>query len=222
MVLVLKVSPSNLVYLREVYLAQSFLIYIYNPLGDILRKHGIPHHFYADDSQEYAFFEVEDYKMESVVHDIRVWYTQNFLKSNDDKTEILIMFSKFSPTFYKFPIVVGDYAINPSIRVKNLGVTIDQKLNMSNHINHVVSIAFLKLRELYFYRRFLTQDSLKILVHAYITSRVDYCNSLLIGLPNSMLRKLQAVLNASVRLISSTRNTRSYNTCYERPTLASS
>ena len=119
------------------------------PLRDILSKHGIPHHFYADDSQEYAFFEVQDYKitaskMESVVHDIRVWYTQNFLKSNDDKTEILIMFSKFSPTFYKFPIVVGDYAINPSIRVKNLGVTIDRKLNMSNRINHVVSIAFLE------------------------------------------------------------------------------
>ena len=40
-----------------------------------------------------------------------------------------------------------------------------------------------------------------MLVHAYITSRVDYCNSLLYGLPNYQLNKLQRVLNASARLV---------------------
>ena len=55
------------------------------------------------------------------------------------------------------------------------------------------------------YRRFLTKDSLIVLVHAFITSRVDYCNSLFTGLPYVLLRKLQSVLNASARLISGTR-----------------
>ena len=144
--------------------------------------------------------------MEQLVHEMRVWYNDNFLMSNDDKTEILILFSKFSPSFYKFPIVVGDYAINPATHVKNLGVIFDQNLNMSNHVNHIVSLAFLKIRELYFHRRYLTQESLKILVHAYITNRVDYCNSLLVGLPyDTLLKKLQSVLHASARLISGTR-----------------
>ena len=84
-------------------------------------------------------------------------------------------------------------------------MTIDQNLTMTNHINNVVSTAFMKLRELYFYRRFLSKDSLIVLVHAFITSRVDYCNSLFTGLPNVLLRKLQSVLNASARLISGTR-----------------
>ena len=41
----------------------------------------------------------------------------------------------------------------------------------------------------------------EMLVHAFITSRVDYCNSLLYGLPNYRLNKLQRVLNASARLV---------------------
>ena len=76
---------------------------------------------------------------------------------------------------------------------------------MTNHVNNVVSTAFLKLRELYFYRRYLTKESLIVLVHAFITSRVDYCNSLLTGLPTTLLRKLQSILNASARLVSGTR-----------------
>ena len=76
---------------------------------------------------------------------------------------------------------------------------------MINHINHLVSLAFLKIREIYFHRRYLTKESLETLVHAYITNRVDYCNSLLVGLPNNLLRKLQSILNASARLVSGTR-----------------
>ena len=50
-------------------------------------------------------------------------------------------------------------------------------------------------------RRFLSFDSTKALVHALITSRVDYCNSLLYGLPATQLNKIQRVLNAAARLV---------------------
>ena len=36
-------------------------------------------------------------------------------------------------------------------------------------------------------------------MHAFITSRVDYCNSLLYGLPASQLNKVQRVLNTAAR-----------------------
>ena len=50
-------------------------------------------------------------------------------------------------------------------------------------------------------RKYLSRESTEMLVHAFMTSRVDYCNSLLYGLPNCQLHKLQRVLNASARLV---------------------
>ena len=49
-----------------------------------------------------------------------------------------------------------------------------------------------------FTHRFLSTDTTKALVHAFVTSRVDYCNSLLYGLPAS---QVQPVLNSAARLV---------------------
>ena len=53
-------------------------------------------------------------------------------------------------------------------------------------------------------RNLLTFDAAKILVHALIISRLDYCNSLFTGLPKSALDKLQLIMNAAARLITRT------------------
>ena len=46
-------------------------------------------------------------------------------------------------------------------------------------------------------RKYLSRPVTESLVHAFITSRVDYCNSLLYGLPNSHVMKLQRIQNAA-------------------------
>jgi hypothetical protein len=56
-------------------------------------------------------------------------------------------------------------------------------------------------RQLRFVRRCVTDDSAKMLVHAFISSRVDLCNSLLFEAMMQVTRKLQAVLNSFARLI---------------------
>lgn len=48
---------------------------------------------------------------------------------------------------------------------------------------------------------FLSTDTTKALKHAFVTSRVDYCNSILYSLPASHLNKVRRVLNATARLL---------------------
>ena len=161
------------------------------PLGDIIRNHGIPYHMYADDSQKYAIFKLHEYcatitKMESLVCDIRSWYAQNMLKCNDPKTDMMVISSKYQPISDHLPLKVGNCDITATKKIRNLGVIMDEHLTMVSHVNHIVQLAFLKIREISYYRKFLTSSATKTLVHAYITSRLDYCNGLLCGLPNSL------------------------------------
>ena len=86
--------------------------------------------------------------------------------------------------------------------VRNLGSWFDSQLSMSTHISKLCSSAFFYLHNTSRIHKFLSPVETKSLVHAFVTSRVDYCNSLLYGLPASQLNKVQRVLNTTARLVS--------------------
>ena len=70
----------------------------------------------------------------------------------------------------------------------------------------VVSVtSFHSLRQLRRVRRLLDTESTMTLVHAFVMSRLDYCNILLAGSPKIVIDKLQRVMNAAVRIVSGTR-----------------
>lgn len=76
---------------------------------------------------------------------------------------------------------------------------------MDQHISKICSTAHQQLYSIGKIRSYLTKSSTEKLVHALITSRIDYCNSLLYGLPASKLNRLQRVQNTAARLITKTR-----------------
>ena len=120
-------------------------------------------------------------------------------------TWFLVVSSKHKPISDHIAVSVGDCSISSSYNVKNLGVLVDNHLTLVSHVNRTIQAAFLKLREMSYYWKFLTHEATKTLVHAYVTSRLDYCNGLLYGLPKGTLYRLQSVLNTAARLVTFTR-----------------
>ena len=59
----------------------------------------------------------------------------------------------------------------------------------------------LQLHLIHQIRKFLSPESMKTLVHVFVTSHLDYCNSLLFGIPKYQTDRLQKVVNNIARLI---------------------
>ena len=74
-------------------------------------------------------------------------------------------------------------------------------LSMAPHVVAVCKSSFFHLPNIFKIRKFLSFHSAETLVHAFITSKVNYCNSLLYGQPKCVLQDLKRVLNCSARLI---------------------
>ena len=91
------------------------------------------------------------------------------------------------------------YAFSTSVR--NLGVTLDSSLSFSDHITNLTRSCYYHPRRLTAIRRSVSSLVLISIVHAFICSRIDYCNSLFVGVPKVRLSPLQSVHNAAARLI---------------------
>ena len=73
-------------------------------------------------------------------------------------------------------------------------------MRMNVHIGEICSKAFPGLYNIRQIRKFLTMISTKTLIHAFVSSHLDYCNALLFGLPKYQLARLQKVQNAAGRV----------------------
>jgi len=72
---------------------------------------------------------------------------------------------------------------------------------MSCHIKNIVKGAFYHLRNIAKIRKYINTATAEVLVHSFVRSKLDFCNSLLYGLPKYEINKLQSVLNAAARVI---------------------
>ena len=85
--------------------------------------------------------------------------------------------------------------------VKNLGVILDSSLSMTNFVSATARACYFHLRRISQIRKYLTTEATAKLVVSLILSRIDYCNSLLSGLPDSTIHTLQRVQNNAACLV---------------------
>ena len=191
-----------------------FILYI-KFLQRIASKYGLSIQLYADDSQLYISFhpsrpsELNDI-VESVnkcLAEIKSWMVQNFMKLNESKTQLLIIgkplvLQKFN---LSMEIQFGSTEITPTEckgdKWKSLGVKLDEALNMERQINSVRQKCGWTMNNIRTIGRYLDESTKLMLVKQLIISKLDFCNSLYMNLPNKRLRKLKSILNGCVRFI---------------------
>lgn len=177
------------------------------PLGHIIQNNSISYHNYADDTQLYlALSPRDDTPLESLslcLNQITNWMSYNFLQLNTDKTEVIIFGKKDERT--RIAALLDTQGLTAKDSVKNLGVIIDSELNFDGHIKAVTKSAFYHLKNIAKLRDFMSVNDLEKLVHAFMSSRIDYCNSLLIGLPKKNIKRLQLIQNAAARVLTKTK-----------------
>ena len=96
---------------------------------------------------------------------------------------------------------VGQSSIKPSTSCRNLGAIFDNNQKMDIHISSVCRVTHFHLRNIGAIRSHLTDSATASLVHLLVTSRLDYCNSLLYGLPDNQLNRLQHIQNIAARIV---------------------
>ncbi len=84
---------------------------------------------------------------------------------------------------------------------RNLGILFDSSLKFDKQISAVVKSCFYQLRLLSKVKPFLSRKNLETAIHAFISSRLDYCNSLYFSISQSSISRLQLVQNAAARLL---------------------
>jgi hypothetical protein len=129
--------------------------------------------------------------------------SSNRLKLNPEKTQFAWFGSQQQLQKVDVsPFVMPDGSvIQPTLNLCGLGVLLDPQLSMEAHANRLLRCCSFQLRQLRCVRTSLTTETATALVHAFISCRVDYCNSLFYCANSRVTRKLQSILNSAARLI---------------------
>ena len=183
-----------------------------SPLGDIARRVGLSYHLYADDTQLYVAFkpgttdQVCCQQIQDCLVAMQEWMNSNFLKLNNDKTDVILIGSRHQHSLFKMEhITLNGHDLPLSESVRDLGVILDNRLNMNDHITSVCKSANYHLRNIAKIRRYLSESDAVKVIHALVSSRIDYCNAVLAGLPNSSISRLQRVQNNAARVLARVR-----------------
>ena len=212
-----KSNYNNKKYIKDTYMELLTHIMLSNyptsqyasKLFDIIKGH-LPHvHIYADDTQSYLSFKPDTAvnandavnAMEVCIRDFRTRMLHDKPKLNDNKTEFILIGTRQQLAKVDgISLCVGDSKVSPVKSAKNLGTWIDSNLHFKVNVNNTCKAAYHHLTNVRRIRKYLYEKASQTLIHALVIGRIDYCNSILYGLPARELTKLQRLQNSAARI----------------------
>ena len=191
-----------------------FILYIKH-LQIIAAKYGLSIKLYADDSQLYISFhpnrpcEFHDIteRINRCLAEIKAWMVENFMKLNETKTELLVMGKPLvlEKCNLEVKLQFGDTTITPTEckgdSWKSLGVKLDKCLSMERQLNSVKQKCSWTMNNIRRIGYYLDEEVKIMMIKQLVISKLDYCNSLYMNLPQKRLKKLKSILNGGVRFI---------------------
>ena len=130
--------------------------------------------------------------------------------SDPEKAELAVLLKKYRHVFSQGPLDMGrtdvvqheiDMGDNKPVRQALRPQPLAMLPMMGDHITKLSQVCFFHLRRIRVVRHSLTRNALLTLVHAFVCSRLDFCNSAMFGVHSYLLDRLQSILNAAARLI---------------------
>ena len=182
------------------------------PLAQVTDSFGVHHHQYADDTQLYIFVNKRDPSVDIPVLErctdaIYDWLSHNGLALNPAKSEAIRISvgPPLSNAVSVDTISVAGAPIKLVDSIKSLGVIIDKGLTFNQHVAMICKGCYFHIRSLRHIRASLPDDVAKTVACSIVSSRLDYCNSLLVGMSESNFDKLQRVQNTLARAVTGKR-----------------
>ena len=141
-------------------------------------------------------------KLEECLGEIKNWMAKNKLQLNESKTEVLV-FSKQLKNQYQSDLNFAGESIHVPTNdsVRNLGFYFDSRLSMEQHVKKVCQACHYHLKNIGKIRNLIDTETTHMLIHSFITSRLDYCNSLLVRIPAYLLDRLQKLQNKAAKIV---------------------
>ena len=149
------------------------------PIAELCRRHGVSVHLYADDTQIYLSYDIRDsakadeavHQIEKCLMDIKKWMTDNKLKLNDDKSELLVCSSAYDKRRRGIDsVTIADTQIPTSEHARNIGAMFDTTMRMDHQVKAISKSCFFHLRNIRSIRRYLSNSETEKIIHAFITS----------------------------------------------------
>src|SRR6218665_243008 len=138
----------------------------------------------------------------SAIEALSRWMASNRLLLNPSKTQFIWLGGRRQLAKVDLPMLADTFPhVAFSTTVRGLGLTLDQELNLFDHVNLITRSCYYQLRQLRVVMRSFSHDAAVVLVHAFITSRIDHSCSVLVGLLLGLIGRLDRVLRSAARLI---------------------